>query len=141
MQNDVGIIRVDAQQLKAALLPSPTALLAQLGHLLPQAAGQLYSGFIDQVHNATFVLRASINSVEDYVHQLGFLEILKVLHLGCLQHMLQYHICLLKCRHLCLLCCISFHVVLLLLGEWFVTHVVYGEQSSQAVAEHLWQPL
>ena len=100
VQNDVGIIRVDAQQLKAALLPSPTALLAQLGHLLPQAAGQLYSGFIDQVHNATFVLRASINSVEDYVHQLGFLETLKVLHLCCLQHMLQYHMCLLKCRHL-----------------------------------------
>lgn len=78
MQNDVGILRVDAQQLKAALLPSPTALLAQLGKRLPQAAGQLYYAFVDQVHNATFVLRAGISSVEDYVHQLAFLGTLKV---------------------------------------------------------------
>lgn len=74
------MFRVDAQQLKAALLPSPTALLAQLGQLLPQAAGQLYSNFIHQVHSATSVLKASISSVEDYVHQLAFLENLQACH-------------------------------------------------------------
>ncbi len=78
MQNDVGMFRVDAHQLKTALLPSPTALLAQLGQCLPRAAAQLYAVFVDQVHSATSILKASISSVEDYVHQLAFLETLKV---------------------------------------------------------------
>jgi len=78
MQNDVGMFRVDAEQLKTALLPSPTALLAQLGQYLPRAAAQLYAAFIDQVHSATSILKASISSVEDYVQQLAFLETLKV---------------------------------------------------------------
>lgn len=77
-QNDVGMFRVDAHQLKIALLPSPTALLAQLGQCLPRAAAQLYAVFVDQVHSATSILKASISSVEDYVHQLAFLETLKV---------------------------------------------------------------
>ena len=78
VQSDVGMFRVDAQQLKAALLPSPTALLAQLGQLLPQAASQLYNNFIQQVHSAISILKAGISSVEDYVHQLAFLQGLKV---------------------------------------------------------------
>ena len=78
MQSDVGMFRVDAHQLKTALLPSPTALLAQLGQCLPRAAAQLYAAFVDQVHSATSILKASISSVEDYVHQLAFLETLKV---------------------------------------------------------------
>ena len=78
MQNDVGMFRVDAKQLKTALLPSPTALLAQLGQCLPRAAAQLYAAFVDQVHSATSILKASISSVEDYVQQLAFLETLKV---------------------------------------------------------------
>ncbi len=78
MQNDVGMFRVDAHQLKTALLPSPTALLAQLGQCLPRAAAQLYAVFVDQVHSATSILKASISSVEDYVQQLSFLETLKV---------------------------------------------------------------
>jgi len=78
MQSDVGMFRVDAHQLKTALLPSPTALLAQLGQCLPRAAAQLYAVFVDQVHSATSILKASISSVEDYVHQLAFLETLKV---------------------------------------------------------------
>lgn len=78
MQNDVGMFRVDAQQLKSALLPSPTALLAQLGQCLPRAAAQLYAAFVDQVHSATSILKASISSVEEYVQQLAFLETLKV---------------------------------------------------------------
>ncbi|KAL0028415.1 hypothetical protein WJX77_005025 [Trebouxia sp. C0004] len=76
-KNDVGMFRVDAQQLKTALLPSPTALLAQLGQRLPRAAAQLYTAFIDQVHSATSMLKASISSVEEYVQQLAFLETLK----------------------------------------------------------------
>ena len=72
------MFRVDAHQLKTALLPSPTALLAQLGQCLPRAAAQLYAVFVDQVHSATSILKASISSVEDYVHQLAFLETLKV---------------------------------------------------------------
>ena len=71
------MFRVDAQQLKAALLPSPTALLVQLGQLLPQAAAQLYSRFVEQVHSATSILRAATSSVEEYVHQLAFLGRLK----------------------------------------------------------------
>ena len=78
LQKDVGLFRVDAQQLKAALLPSPTALIKQLGQLLPQAAAQLYNNFIVQIHEATFALKASISSVEDYVNQLSFLATLKV---------------------------------------------------------------
>ena len=77
------MFRVDAQQLKAALLPSPTALLEQLGQALPQAAAQLYNHFIHQVHSATSVLRASISSVEDYVHQLAFLGNLKARYTLC----------------------------------------------------------
>ncbi|KAL3139803.1 hypothetical protein ABBQ38_004104 [Trebouxia sp. C0009 RCD-2024] len=65
-KRDVGMFRVDAQQLKAALLPSPTALLMQLGQLLPQAAAQLYSRFVEQVHSATSILRATTSSVEEY---------------------------------------------------------------------------
>ena len=61
MQRDVGLFRVDAQQLKAALLPSPTALMKQLSQLLPQAAAQLYNNFIVQIHEATFALKASIS--------------------------------------------------------------------------------
>lgn len=83
VQSDVGMFRVDAQQLKAALLPSPTALLEQLGQALPQAAAQLYNHFIHQVHSATSVLRASISSVEDYVHQLAFLGNLKARYTLC----------------------------------------------------------
>lgn len=86
MQRDVGMFRVDAQQLKAALLPSPTALLAHLGQLLPQAAGQLYSRFVEQVHSATSILRATTSSVEDYVHQLAFLGRLKACNI-CAGHM------------------------------------------------------
>lgn len=78
MQSDVGMLRVDAKQLKTALLPSPTALLAQLGQCLPRAAAQLYAAFVDQVHSATSALKTSISSVEDYVQQLAFLETLKV---------------------------------------------------------------
>ncbi|KAL3154308.1 hypothetical protein ABBQ32_013793 [Trebouxia sp. C0010 RCD-2024] len=68
-KRDVGMFRVDAQQLKAALLPSPTALLMQLGQLLPQAAAQLYSRFVEQIHSATSILRATTSSVEDYANQ------------------------------------------------------------------------
>ena len=75
------MFRVDAQQLKAALLPSPTALLLQLGEALPRAAARLYSHFIKQVHSATSILKASIGSVEDYVHQLAFLANLQARHL------------------------------------------------------------
>ena len=90
LQSDVGMFRVDAQQLKTALLPSPTVLMAQLGQALPQAAAQLYNHFIHQVHSATSILRASIGSVEDYVHQLAFLGNLKARHT-------LYSDCLLMC--------------------------------------------
>ena len=72
------MLRVDAQQLKAALLPSPTALLAQLGQILPQAAARIYNIFIEQLHGATTLLKTSITNVEEYVHQLAFMEECKV---------------------------------------------------------------
>lgn len=78
MQNDCGMLKVDAQQLKAALLPSPVALLAQLGQIMPQAAARIYNIFIEQLHGATTLLKTSITNVEEYVHQLAFLEECKV---------------------------------------------------------------
>lgn len=78
IQNDCGMLRVDAQQLKAALLPSPTSLLARLGQILPSAAVRMYNIFIEQLHGATSLLKTSIANVEEYVQKLSFLEECKV---------------------------------------------------------------
>lgn len=96
LQSDCGMLRVDAQQLKAALLPSPTALLAQLGQILPQAAARIYNIFIEQLHGATTLLKTSITNVEEYVHQLAFLEECKVLLLPvAMPHFSTFYTCVL----------------------------------------------
>ena len=78
MQNYVGVIQVNSAHLKAALLPTPSQLLAELSALLPRCAALLYSNFIAHVHDATSRLTARTTSVEEYVEKLSFMATLKV---------------------------------------------------------------
>lgn len=87
------MLRIDARQLKAALLPSPTALLVQLQQILPEIAATMYNMFIEGVHTATHMLKSSISNVEEYVQRMAFLEECKVLtssNLRALIHCLVY---------------------------------------------------
>ena len=78
VQNYVGVIQVNSAHLKAALLPAPSQLLAELSALLPRCAALLYSNFIAHVHDATSRLSARTTSVEEYVEKLSFMATLKV---------------------------------------------------------------
>lgn len=80
------MLRVDAQQFKAALLPSPTALMAQLGQVLPQAAVRIYNIFIEELHGAITLLKTPVNNVEEYVQKLAFLNECKVACLYSVHH-------------------------------------------------------
>ena len=78
MQTAVGVLQVSSERLQAALMPSPTGVLAALRALLPRMAAALYNDFIAQVHEATSRLTASSTDVEEYVQKLTFLATLKV---------------------------------------------------------------
>ncbi len=86
VQNYVGVIQVNSAHLKAALLPAPSQLLAELSALLPRCAALLYSNFIAHVHDATSRLTARTTSVEEYVEKLSFMATLKVSGLIVIAH-------------------------------------------------------
>lgn len=76
--SDVGIVRIQTQTLKDQLLPSPQSCLKEIcSTQLPSLAIGLYNSFINQVHDAKSRLSARLNSVEDFVNQVSFLDSIK----------------------------------------------------------------
>eukprot|EP00884_Botryococcus_braunii_P021123 jgi/Botrbrau1/7695/Bobra.0159s0133.1 len=76
-QDKVGVLLMDLAELKAALEPSPTALLDKLWHVLPRTASEMYEAFSSQVHGAISALSRTCTCAEEYVDKLSFLETLR----------------------------------------------------------------
>ena len=77
VQSDVGTVRVKSQQLKDALLPSPTEKYEEMARTLPELAADTYAAFISQVHDATAKLTARLDNAEDFVGQMAFISELR----------------------------------------------------------------
>ena len=74
MCRGVGILQLKLEQLKAALIPSPTRCLLEIHKLLPQLAEQAYSTFISRVHDYTRRLSTTPTSPEEFVAHLQLLQ-------------------------------------------------------------------
>lgn len=74
----MGVLAIDLSELKAALQPSPTALLEILWRVLPRTASELYEAFSSQVHGAISALSRKCTCAEEYVEQLAFLDGVRV---------------------------------------------------------------
>lgn len=71
---EVGIVRLEAAALKAALLPSPSRCLQQAFEALPELSHELYGAFIEEVHAVTAGLTRPLTAVEDFVEQLNLVN-------------------------------------------------------------------
>eukprot|EP00899_Mesostigma_viride_P007437 jgi/Mesvir1/16695/Mv15092-RA.1 len=71
-ESRVGILKIDSRQLKQTFLPSPQRCLAALHALLPRLAHEMFSAFMEEIHDATAKLTATLDSVEDFVAQMDF---------------------------------------------------------------------
>jgi dynein heavy chain len=67
-------MQLKLEQLKAALVPSPTRCLSEIHKLLPQLAERAYSVFISQVHEYTTRLGTTPTSPEEFVAHLQLLQ-------------------------------------------------------------------
>lgn len=94
----MGVLAIDLSELKAALEPSPTALLDILWRVLPRTASELYEAFSSQVHGAISALSRKCTCAEEYVEQLAFLESFRVRH---------HHKLVIRCK-----CCWIVHLLL-----------------------------
>lgn len=74
----MGVLRVDCQLLKAALLPTPLGLLNELAIMVPHMAARMHSEYVSRVHEAHMRLTSPCSVVEEYVEKLTFLEEIKV---------------------------------------------------------------
>ena len=72
--SDVGIVRLNSVDLQKELLPSPVAKLKEISELLPELAAGMFRSFIATVHDSTATLSAKLNSAEDFVAQMSFVE-------------------------------------------------------------------
>ena len=75
--SDVGIVRINSEELKETLLPSPVTKLADYKKMLPELAASMYTDFITQVHDATTKLTAKLSTTEEFVASMSFAESLR----------------------------------------------------------------
>ena len=75
--SDVGIVRINSEKLKAALLPSPSAKMREMSETLPALAAEMYSAFIAKVRDATAKLQARLDGAQEFVEQMAFIRELR----------------------------------------------------------------
>lgn len=63
----MGVLKLDLDQLKAALLPSPQRCLSELHNLLPQLAAAAYSAFMTRVSDYKKGLAQQPGNPEEFV--------------------------------------------------------------------------
>jgi hypothetical protein len=82
---DIGIVRIDTQQLKALLLPSPQQCLQQLHELLPAIAAEQNAALLAELADADQIISHAPFNVEEFVELRNFLvlQVSGTLVLGC----------------------------------------------------------